>query len=158
MKNSRKSHYTDAVRTFKSNEQTVCHLLVSFIYVSYLLSVPPSVPTTNRKWGTRAPLCPMVSAPMPDVPDRVVFKLAVTVRQAAHHRRGPICRISTASHDPGLQCRHAPASAFRQPSPTCRTAFPAQHLRLSGVLSRWPDGLELTAGLYPGSNEQHRLF
>ena len=40
MKNSRKSHYTDVVRTFKSNEQTVCHLIMSFIYVSYLLSVP----------------------------------------------------------------------------------------------------------------------
>ena len=31
--------------------------------VSYLLSVPP-VPTTNQKWGARAPLCPMVSAAM----------------------------------------------------------------------------------------------
>ena len=50
MKNSRKSHYTDVVRTFKSNEQTVCHLLMSLIYVSYLLSVP-RVPTTNQKWG-----------------------------------------------------------------------------------------------------------
>ena len=50
------------------------------------------------------------------------------------------------------------ASAFRQPSPTCRTAFPAQHLRPSDVLSCWPDGLELAAGFYPGSDEQHRLF
>ena len=41
----------------------------------------------------------------------------------------------------------------------CRpTAFPAQHLRPSGVLSFWPDGLERTPGFYPGSNEQHRLF
>jgi len=44
------------------------------------------------------------------------------------------------------------------PSPTCRTAFPAQHLRPSGVLGCWPDGLELTPGFYPRSNEQHRLF
>jgi len=44
------------------------------------------------------------------------------------------------------------------PSPTCRTTFPAQHLRPSGVLSCWPDGLELTPGFYPGSNAQHRLF
>ena len=28
--------------------------------------------------------------------------------------------------------------SFRQPSPTCRTAFPAQHLLPSGVLSCWP--------------------
>jgi len=32
------------------------------------------------------------------------------------------------------------ASAFRQPSPTCRAAFPAQHLRPSGALSCWSDG------------------
>jgi len=46
----------------------------------------------------------------------------------------------------------------RQLSPTCRTAFPAQHLRPSGVLSCWPDGPELTPRFYLGSNEQHRLF
>ena len=35
----------------------------------------------------------------------------------------------------------------------------AQHLRpSSGVLGCWPDGLQLTPGLYPGSNERHRLF
>ena len=39
------------------------------------------------------------------------------------------------------------ASAFRQPSSTCRATFPAQHLRPSGILR-----------FYPGSNEQHRLF
>ena len=38
-----------------------------------------------------------------------------------------------------------------QPSPTCRTAFPAQHLRPLGILGCWPDGLELTPGFYPGS-------
>ena len=66
--------------------------------------------------------------------------------------------VSVGALHPGLQCRYAAASAFRQPSPTCRTAFPAQHLRPSGVFSCWPDGLELTAGFYPRSNEQHRLF
>ena len=50
------------------------------------------------------------------------------------------------------------ASAFCQPSPTCRSAFPAQHLRPSGVLSCWPDGLELTPGFYLLSSEQYRLF
>ena len=29
---------------------------------------------------------------------------------------------------------------------------------VAGVLSCWPDGLQLTPGFYPGSNEQHRLF
>jgi len=33
------------------------------LYLFYLLSVPP-VPTTNQKWGARAPLCPMAPAPM----------------------------------------------------------------------------------------------
>ena len=64
-----------------------------------------------------------------------------SVWTAAHHHT-----VSIAALHPGLQCWHAPASAFRQPSPTCRTAFPAQHLRPSGVLSCWPDGLELTPG------------
>jgi len=70
----------------------------------------------------------------------------------------PRTTASVGALRPGLQCRHAVASAFRQPSPTCRTAFPAQHLRPSGVLGCWSDGLELTPGFYPGSNEQHRLF
>ena len=48
--------------------------------------------------------------------------------------------------------------SIRQLSPTWRTAFPAQHLRPSGVLSCWPDGLELTTGFHAGSNEQHRCF
>ena len=38
------------------------------------------------------------------------------------------------------------------------SARPAQHLRPSGVLGCWPDGLELTPRFYPGSNAQHRLF
>ena len=87
-----------------------------------------------------------------DVPDRVLFQLAVTLHQclwtAAHHR---ICR-STASRSPVL----TRGGICVSPSPTCCAAFPAQHLRPSGVLSCWPDGLELTPGL--GSNEQHRLF
>jgi len=65
--------------------------------------------------------------------------------------------VSVGAVHPGLQCCHAAVSAFCQPSPTCRTAFPVQHLRPSGVFSCWPDGLELTPGFYPGSNEQHRL-
>ena len=70
----------------------------------------------------------------------------------------PRTTVSVGALHPGLQCWHAAASAFRQPPPTCRTAFPAKHLRPSGVLSCWPDGLELTPGFYTGSNEQHRLF
>jgi len=63
----------------------------------------------------------------------------------------------TALH-PGLQCWHAAASVFCQPSPTCSATFSAKHLWPSGVLSCWPDGLELSPGFYLGSLEQHRLF
>ena len=48
--------------------------------------------------------------------------------------------------DTRLSSRGHNSSAFRQPPSTCRTAFPAQHLRPSGVLGCWPDGLELTPG------------
>jgi len=65
-----------------------------------------------------------------------------------------ICR-STASRSPVLTrggiCVPPTVTYFR-------TAFPAQHLRPSGVLGCWPDGLELTPGFYRGSHEQHRLF
>ena len=87
-----------------------------------------------------------------DVPDRVLFKLAVTVHQCLNGRAPPYLSEHC------IPVWHVAASAFRQPSPTCRTAFPTQHLRPSGVLSSWPDGLELTPRFYPGSNEQHRLF
>jgi len=85
-------------------------------------------------------------------PYKVLFKLAVTVHQCLNGRAPPYLSEHC------IPVSHAAASAFRQPSPTCRTAFPAQHLRPSGVLRCWPDGLELTRAFYPGSNEQHRLF
>ena len=47
--------YADVVRTFRSNEQTVCRLLMNFIYVSYLLSVPPCPRQIKR--GGHVPLC-----------------------------------------------------------------------------------------------------
>jgi len=50
------------------------------------------------------------------------------------------------------------ASAFRQPSTTCSTSLPAQHLWLSGLLSRRPHSLELSPGFYPGPHHQCRLF
>ena len=54
---------------------------------------------------------------------------------ACHH----VTTVSVGALYPGLQCWHATASAFRQPSSTCRTAFPAQHLRpsRSQLLARW---------------------
>ena len=49
-------------------------------------------------------------------------------------------------------------TAFRQPSTTCSTSLPAQHLWLSGLLSRRPHSLELYPGFYPGPHHQCRLF
>ena len=74
-----------------------------------------------------------------------------------------LCFYASTANFKGLQMHYVfdwsvHLSVCACPSPTCRTTFPAQHLRPSGVLSCWPDGLELTAGFYPGSNEQHRLF
>jgi len=76
--------------------------------------------------------------------------------QCARSWRRPTDPRQHTSHTHGVG--NIRASAFRQPLPTCRTAFPAQHLRPTGVLSCLPDGLELSPGFYPGSNEQHRLF
>jgi len=80
MKNSRKSHYTDVVRTFKSNELTVCHLLMSFIYVSYLLSVPPRAHDKSKVAGT-CPSVPYGSGAYADKPftANLVF---ITTRQS----------------------------------------------------------------------------
>jgi len=57
-----------------------------------------------------------------------------------------------------LYCEHLATMLLLVRSTHCRTAFPAQHLRPSDVLSCWPDDLELSPVFYPGSNEQHRLF
>ena len=91
-----------------------------------------------------------------DVPDRVLFKLAVTVHHAVSER--PRTTVSVGALHPGLQCWHAAASAFRQPSPTwCRVSGSTlTAVGRSQLLARWPGTLSL--GFHPGSNEQHRLF
>ena len=76
-----------------------------------------------------------------DVPDRVLFKLAVT---AVHH-----CLNCSAPPYLSDHCIPVSSADTRQylgsanrPSPTCRTAFPAQHLRTAverfQLLARWP--------------------
>ena len=91
-----------------------------------------------------------------DVPDRVLFKLAVTVHQCLNGRAPPYLSehcIPVSSADTRRHLR----SANRHLLAALRF-FPAQHLRSLGVHSCWPDGLELTPGFYLESNEQHRLF
>jgi len=57
---------------------------------------------------------------------------------------------------PGRWCRHSAASAFRQPSTTCSTSLPAQHLRPSGLFSCRPHSLELSPGFHRKSDHQCR--
>jgi len=91
-----------------------------------------------------------------DVPNRVLFKLAVTVHQCPNGRAPPYLSvhcIPVSSADTRRHLRSANRHLY-----TCRTTFPAQHVRPSGILGCWPDGLELSLGFYLRSNEQHRLF
>jgi len=72
---------------------------------------------------------------------------AVTVHQCLNGRAPPYLSehcIPVSSADTRRHLRSANRHLY-----TCRTAFPAQHLRPSGVLSCWPDGLKLTPGFYP---------
>jgi len=75
-----------------------------------------------------------------DVPDRVLVKLAVTVHQCLNGRAQPYA-VSVGALHPGLQCWHAPASAFRQllPVPRFRPTLTA--------ISCWPDGLDFICGI-----------
>ena len=122
VKNSRKSHYrpTDVVRTFKSNEQTVCHLLMSFIYVSYLICAP--VPTTNQKWAARAPLFPMAPALM--IPAHGVLILRTCPSRSGPdsrkesllrlHKSARVCFTGEFSADEVPSCgRHAPTAVVQ---------------------------------------------
>jgi len=54
--------------------------------------------------------------------------------------------------------KNAQSPAFRQPSTTCSTSLPAQHLRPSGLFSCRPQSLELSPGFHPGPDHQDRLF
>ena len=78
-----------------------------------------------------------------DVPDRVLFELAVTVHQCLNGRA------------PLYLSKHSiPPTVIYLPYRVSGSTL----IRPTGVLGCWPDGLELTTGFYPGSNEQHRLF
>ena len=93
-----------------------------------------------------------------DVSDRVFFKLAVTVHRCLNGRAPPYLSdyfVPVASADTR---RHLRLSAFRQPSTTCSTSLPAQHLRSSGLFSCRPHSLELSPGFHPGPDRQWRLF
>jgi len=87
-----------------------------------------------------------------DVPDRVLFKLTLTVHQCLNGRVPPylsehcipVSSVDTQRHLHSATVTYLP---YRVSGST-----------LTAVLICWPDGLELTPGFYPGSNEQHRLF
>jgi len=92
-----------------------------------------------------------------DVPDRVLFKLAVTVHQCLNGRAPPYLSehcipVPVSSADTRRHLRSTNRHLLAVPR------FRFKHLRPLGVLCCWPDSLELTPGFHPGSNEQHRLF
>jgi len=78
-----------------------------------------------------------------DVPERVSYKMGVMVYRCL---RGQAPRyladhLITSSHIASRLRLHA----FRKPTPAHRTSLSSQHIRPSGVLDRWSDGLELAA-------------
>jgi len=55
---------------------------------------------------------------------------------------------------PSRQCCHLVASAFHQPTATCCTLLPSQHLRLPCLFSFRPHSLELSPGFHPWLGHQ----
>ena len=78
-------------------------------------------------------------------------------------KQGPVVAGARGVHCTDCTCvksapGHSAVPAFGQPLSTYSTVVPAQHLRPSGFLSRWPHDLELSPGFYPGPDDQCRLF
>ena len=92
-----------------------------------------------------------------DVPDRVLFKLAVTAVHQCLNGSAPPYLSEHCFPVSSADTRQYLGSANRH-----LLAVPRFRLNTYGrplsVFSCWPDGLELTPGFYAGSNEQHRLF
>ena len=66
--------------------------------------------------------------------------------------------VSNRMLHPNVRSCQSPAAPFCQPPSTRRATLPSQQVRLSGVLYRWFDGLELTAWSPPGPNARLWLF
>ena len=83
-----------------------------------------------------------------DVPDRVFFKLAVTVNEWPRCRTTafwlPVSTLNSTCVPPTVNC--------------LQSSLPAQHLQRSGLFSCWPYNLELSPRFHPGSDHQGRLF
>ena len=89
-----------------------------------------------------------------DVPDRVIFKLAVTVHRCLNGRAPPYLSdycAPVASADR----RHL---RFHQLSTACSTSLSAQHLRPSGLFSCRTHSLELTPEFHLGPDHRFGLF
>jgi len=90
-----------------------------------------------------------------DAPDRVLFKLAVTVHQCLNGSAPPCLSehcIPVSIADTRLHLRSTNRHLLAVPRFPLNT-YGRRAFSVSGL-----DGLELTPGFYPGSNEQHRLF
>ena len=50
---------------------------------------------------------------------------------------------------PGRECCHSQSTTIRQPPSSCRSPLQHEHVRPSGLLCHWPNGLELAARQAP---------
>jgi len=60
----------------------------------------------------------------------------------------PFDHIMTILHYCLLAC-HSQSTTIRQPPSSCHSPLQHEHVRPSGLLCRWPNGLELTARQAP---------
>jgi len=118
-------------------------LLVDFYHISY---------TNHTKRGRALymrnyliDVSPQLSTSLCDV-----VKIGGTLLTSINHQLSP-------GKTPVHSTPFSTTSKYIHPSSTCHTAFSAQHLRPSGVLSCWLDGLEFSQ-IFLESSEQHRLF
>jgi len=90
-----------------------------------------------------------------DVPDRVFFKLAVTVHRCLNDRAPPYLSDDCVPAA-GVDIRQHLRSANRQLLAV--TSLPAQHLRPSGLFSCRAHSLEFSPGFHPRPDHQCRRF
>ena len=118
-------------------------LLVDFYRISYTNHTKRGCALYMRNY--LIDVSPQLSTSLCDV-----VKIGGTLLTSINHQLSP-------GKTPVHSTPFSTTSKYIQPSSTCHTAFSAQHLRPSGVLSCWLDGLEFSQ-IFLESSEQHRLF
>ena len=76
---------------------------------------------------------------------RVLNAAARVVTITQKYDRGLTRIMRDELHWPGCECCRSQSTTIRQPPSSCRSPLQHEHIRPSGLLCRWPNGLELTA-------------